>query len=196
MYLGKSVKEYSDKVKEIIDNKIKGREKIKKLVGECGIQCEQCFCLMSVHSKYERNIVDLKETIVIFVVWCMACKVWHALLPDFLLPHKHYSADEIEGVMIDSASSPLTEIEREASEPTVRRWIREIGHRVIKTVSILKALFRRLGQPISEVAITPSAPYNELEQILEMAPNPLNFSGNKLGLANIWLKSNDTPSHI
>jgi hypothetical protein len=118
------------------------------------------------------------------------------LLPDFLLPNKHYSGNEVESVIIDSATEPVNNIDTEASEPTVRRWIKQIGERIRQSVGILKRLFGRPGQAVSEVAIDPGAPYSELEQILEMAPSPIKCCGNKLGMANIWLGTNSPPAFI
>jgi hypothetical protein len=141
----------------------------------------------------------IKETgaqITIIVVWCSKCRVWHALLPDFLLPYKHYSGNEIESVIIDSAEEPIDHIETAASESTVRRWIKQIGTRITQAIGILKYLFRRSGHVVSEVAIDTGPGYSELEQILEMAPSSEKFSGNKLGLANIWLGTNAIAVYI
>jgi len=127
------------------------------------------------------------EKLRITVVWCRKCKKWHSLLPDFLLPNKHYSGNEVESVIIDSGSQAIDEIDTEASDSTVRRWIKQIGKRIRQAVSKLKYLFGKSGQVVSETAIDAGHCYSELEQILEMAPRPVKCSGNKLGLANIWL---------
>jgi hypothetical protein len=113
-----------------------------------------------------------------------------------LLPHKHYSGNEIEGVIIDSATEPAILIETAASESTVRRWIKQIGEMIKRAVGILKLLFGRNGQAVSEIAIDPGPCYGELEQILEMAPSCIKCSGNKLGLANMWLGTNAMPIYI
>ena len=113
------------------------------------------------------------------------------MLPDFLLPRKHYSGNEIESVIIDSETLPANQIETEASEATVKRWIKQIGERIKRAVSQLKYLFGRAGQAVSEAAIDAGHCYSELEQILDMAPQAVKYSGNKLGLANIWLGTNE-----
>jgi hypothetical protein len=151
---------------------------------------------MAQHSTYERGIKETRQRITITMVWCSECKKWHALLPDFLLPNKHYSGNEIESVIIDSASVPVNQIETEASEATVYRWIGQIGGRIRRAVGILKYLFWRAGQAVGEVAIDAGTAYSELEQVLEKAPSAVRYSGNKLGLANLWLGTNDIIEYI
>jgi hypothetical protein len=186
LFLGKNVKEYNKNSKEIIQG----------FVSSGALRCKLCLRPMTRHSSYERRIKEAGQKITITIVWCSKCKKWHALLPDFLLPQKHYGGDEIESVIIDSASVPVNQIETEASEVTVRRWISGIGERITRAVSILKHLFKGAGQSVSEAAIDPGAVYSELEQILEMAPKGVKYSGNKLGLANLWLGTNDIPAYI
>ena len=186
LYLGGNIKEYEVKSEEIIKGHITAGS----------IRCELCTDPMAVHSHYTRGIKETGERIAITVVWCRACEKWHALLPDFLLPYKHYSGNEIEGVIIDSATEPAILIETAASESTVRRWIKRVGGSIIGAVGKLKLLFGREGRAVSEIAIAPGPCYSELEQILEMAPSPIKCSGNKLGMANIWLGANVTAAYI
>jgi len=113
-----------------------------------------------------------------------------------LLSNKHYSGNEIEGVIIDSATEHVSRIETAASESTVRRWIKQVGTRIRQAVGILKLLFGCEGKAISEIAIDPGPCYSELEQVLEKAPYDVKFSGNKLGMANIWLGTNDMLAFI
>ena len=95
MYLGKDVKEYKKCGEEIINEQMKNGN----------IRCELCTRTINRHSSYERGIKESGEKIKIIMVWCDDCNHGHALLPDFLLPHKHYSGNEIESVMIDSVDS-------------------------------------------------------------------------------------------
>ena len=186
LYLGRSVKEYKEKSEELI----------KILLKENALQCELCIKPMKYHSSYTRRIKETGEELSIIIVRCRPCKNGHALLPDFLLPRKHYSGNEIESVLIESAAMAVDKIETEASEPTVRRWIKEINESVKKVCGIIKYLFKCAGEAISELKIRASTPYGELEQILEMAPKPQKSSGNKLGLANIWIGTNAIRAYI
>jgi hypothetical protein len=187
LFLGANVKEYGEKSDGYIET----------LFSEGRIRCECCARPMKRHSSYARGIRETGQTIKITIAGCRGCDIYHALLPDFLSPHKQYSADEIEGVMIDSQTMPTIQIETAASESTVRRWIAQIGGRIVGAVSILKHLFAKAGRAVSEIAIDPGGgAYSELEQMLAMAPMPARTSGNKLGLANIWLGSHDRKALI
>ncbi|MCL2853760.1 MAG: DUF6431 domain-containing protein [Defluviitaleaceae bacterium] len=184
LYLGSDIKEYIEKSEELI----------KQAIGRT--LCELCLRPMARHSSYPRGIKETGQKIEVTMVWCRKCKNWHALLPDFLLHQKHYSGNEIESVILDSATEPAKLIDTKASESTVRRWVRQISERIRQAVGILKYLFGRGGQAVSEVAIDAGLPYDELEQVLEMAPSTVKCSGNKLGLANMWLGTSSVPARI
>ena len=186
LFLGRSVKDY-------IAN---SDEMCKELLRNAAIQCEKCLEPMKRHSSYERGIKETGQKITIIMAWCGACKIYHALLPDFLLPKKHYSGNEIESVLIDSEREGIKEIETEASEATVRRWITEIGESVKRSVGKLKYLYKQMGKAINELLIEPGSPYSELEQVLEQAPAVIKSSGNKLGLANLWLGPSEMSAYI
>jgi len=180
LYLGRNVNEY-EKIH---------KERIRGLVGEGAITCGLCLLPMRLHSNYVRTIRETGQKLTIAVAWCRPCKNWDALLPDFLLKGKHYSGNEIESVIIDSATvAPVNQIEREASESTVRRWIRNVGERIKAAVGTLKGLFGCACHSASETAAGALSVYGTLEQALERAPSAKMYSGNKLGLANIWLCS-------
>jgi len=177
MFLGREVKEYGKKSLVII----------KQAINEGKLLCERCLRPMAVHSSYPRGIKETGEKIRITMVWCKKCRKWHAVLPDFLLPNKHYSANEIEGVIIDGETTPIEEIDTAASATTVKRWLKQVGESIIRAVAKLKYHFGRKGQAVSEVAVDDVYCYAQLEQLLEKAPKETKTCGNKLGLANICL---------
>jgi len=186
MYLGRDVKEYKEKSEKVI----------KQALSEGKIQCELCLKQMRYHSSYIRSIKETGQKLKIIIVWCSKCEKWHSLYPDFLLVYKHYGGNEIESVIIDSETLAVEEIDTDASYATVKRWIKQIGERIKQAVSKLKYLFGRTGRVISETVINAGFCYSELEQVLEMAPNAIEYSGNKLGLANIWLGTDKVAVYI
>jgi len=186
MYLGHEVKEYEKKSAEIIERAIRDGK----------IRCEKCLEPMTVHSHYPRRIKETGEWLTITVVWCRKCRKWHALLPDFLQPHKHYSGEEIEGVIIDGGTMPVSQIDTEASESTVRRWLLQVGERIKQAVGKLKYHFGGDRRAVSEAAIDAGYCFNELEQVLQMAPAKVKYSGSKLGLGNIWLSTCGVAAYI
>jgi hypothetical protein len=186
MFLGREIKEYEEKSAEIIERTIKKGD----------IRCELCLRPMAVHSNYVRGIKETGDRITITMVWCRKCRKWHALLPDFLLPRKHYSGNEIESVIIDGGTMSVSQIDTEASESTVRRWLNQIGERIKQAVGKLKYRFGHKGRSVSEVAIDTGYCFDELEQVLEIAPSKAKCCGNKLGLANIWLGTCGVTAYI
>ena len=186
LFLGRNVKEYESCQEE----------KIAQLLNAGNFRCELCSRQMTAHSNYPRGIRETGQKITITMVWCRKCRKWHALLPDFLLPNKHYSGNEIESVIIDSASEPVKLIDSAASESTVRRWINLVGKKINRAINILKYMFGLAGRAVSEAALYTGSVYSELEQILDMAPSIEKYSGNKLGLANLWLGTNGRGVYI
>jgi hypothetical protein len=186
LYLGSGIKEYKSESDGII----------KRLISGGSLPCEKCLKPLKLHSTYQRGIKETGQEIMITMVHCGQCKIYHALLPDFLLPNKHYGANEIEGVVIDGQTEPVSRIDTAASESTVRRWLAQIGTKLRQAAGILRYLFGGRGRVLNETAITPGPAYHELEQLLGLAPYQIKYSGNKLGLANIWLGTNTPPMHI
>jgi len=187
LYLGRDIKDYSEKSTKIIQQKI----------SEKALLCRLCLRPMTRHSSYRRGVKETGQQIEITMVWCRKCKKYHALLPDFLLRNKHYSGNEIESVILDSDTvKQALWIETSASEGTVRRWVKQVGDSITMAISMLKYLFGQAGRALCETAIDAGTAYDELEQILEMAPQALEYSGNKLGLANIWLGTGGTAAYI
>jgi hypothetical protein len=151
--------------------------------------CEECRRALKINTSYVRKIKESGESLTIRVLRCTCGAKGHALLPDFLLPHKHYSANEIESVIIDAKDTAVSDIETEASEATIRRWLTQIGERITGAVSVIKAIFIKIGDAVSEIHCGEAeCGYDELEILLGYARRRLKSSGNKLGLANLWLE--------
>ena len=81
---------------------------------------------MVVHDKYPRTIKETGDQISVYRLICYQCKSTVAVLPDFLLPYKQFSAGEIEAVLIDSGSMSVYDIDTDASVYTVRLWLKSL----------------------------------------------------------------------
>jgi hypothetical protein len=101
-------------------------------------------------------------------------------------------------VLIDSKDLAVKDIETQASESTVRRWIKGVGDNVKRAVSILKSIFLEMGKKVSEIQLEAGFCYDELEQMMDIAPEAVTvkYSGNKLGWANLWLSRHNRRSYI
>lgn len=56
---------------------------------------------------------------------CISCGSMHRELPDYLLPHKHYEFEIINGVISGMITPYDLEYEDYPCEMTVKRWINE-----------------------------------------------------------------------
>ena len=171
-HLGTNVKEYQEKHQEILQG--------------LNIFCQDhLFAKMCPHAQYKRTIKETEEKIWIQRLICHICRKTESILPDFLQPHKHYSANEIESVIIQAETTCVYDIETAVSTYTVRRWIKTVRDKVATSVSLLKSLLleKELKIPneieLGELSI--------LEQIKLLAQHlgKVHNSGNLLGLADI-----------
>ena len=62
------------------------------------------------------------ETTVLQRLQCKQCKYVHRVLPDDILPYKHYERDVIEGVQEGLIDSNVLGFEDYPCEMTMKRW--------------------------------------------------------------------------
>jgi hypothetical protein len=116
------------------------------------VVCALCKGSLKYHNCYPRHILD--ELSSRYSGWiaqmhCVACGVYPALIPDFIMPHKHYEAGVIEKVIAQSERGSNIEKFGDCSADisTMRRWIRQFKERGARAVgwllSILLALHER-----------------------------------------------------
>lgn len=180
-YLGTNVKEY--------------REKARDLLADLGICCpKHPEKPMAFHDTYLRTIKETSEKISIHRLICHICHSTKAVLPDFLFPYKHYSADEIEFVVMKREKRiSVYDIDTSASICTVRRWLGEMRKKATAWISKLKSLaIERFACPISEAALYDLTLIEQIEHISQKLPK-IKFSGNLLGYAALYTQSLAAP---
>jgi hypothetical protein len=144
---------------------------------------------MAVHDSYPRTIKETGEKIRIYRLICYECNDTIAVLPDFLMPYKQYSANEIEAVIIDAETTGVYDIETKASVYTVRRWIKTIGDQITEWISKFKALIiKTTGKTVSEIILLGLTPTEQLKTLSEYLPK-IKTCGNILGFACIYIFS-------
>ena len=176
-YLGSTINEYIVKALFILE--------------ALEFYCPVCGEKMSYHAKYPRHIKDKKATIWIYRYKCKrkGCNTTKAILPDFLIPYKQYSGDEIESVLLDSVEKKPEDIDNtSASIATIRRWIHEYKDTTKTWISHLKSIYlTQTGRIISEIKL--NCPYMEqLSIILEHLP-AIKTCGNIMGAAMIYISA-------
>jgi len=173
-YLGKTINDY---MKNAID-----------LLNALVFYCPVCGEKMGYHCSYPRQIKENGVTIRINRLICQntTCNKTQAVLPDFVAPYKHYSANEIESVLLDSIDTEPESIDTPASIATVRRWLNDYETKTTDWISNLKAiLLSQTGKLISELRFNGHF-MDHLALILEELP-PIKKSGNVLGAALIYI---------
>ena len=164
--------------------------KVGELLREGAIICTLCGGPLIIHGCYPRQIVD--EYRKIHKGWiaqgrCVACKKYPALIPDFIMPQKHY-----EGAVIEAAISKAEEEESlrlnesPADDSTVRRWINEFKERGARAVGWLRSkLFIAYGVHISTLEMQSKKLLKQLAS-LALKLHALG-SGGVIGSVNIIL---------
>ncbi|MDR0287151.1 MAG: DUF6431 domain-containing protein [Clostridiales bacterium] len=71
-----------------------------------------------------------KFNIGIVQVYCESCDKTHAIIPDFLMPYKHYTTNTVE----TAVSSDIGDIDCTADNSTIYRWHKQFKKRGAKAV--------------------------------------------------------------
>ena len=176
-YLGSTVNEYGEN----------GKAMLAALQVRCANHPSE---IMAFHDTYTRKIKETGDKVVIHILICHTCRKTSAVLPDFLLPNKHYSANEIESVIMQAADGVgVYDIDTPASVPTIRRWLGEMTDadgKLQAWVSGLKTLAIDKGCAISEIIMAELPLIEQLGKFVHALPK-IRFSGNLLGFAGIYL---------
>lgn len=53
---------------------------------------------------------------------CKDCKSWHRVLPNYLIPYKHYPKEVIKGFVEGTLTNDILEFEDYPVDITVKRW--------------------------------------------------------------------------
>jgi len=175
-YLGKNISEY--------------RKNALRILCSSNPCCPVCGNKMKYYSFYKRHvhIGKIVEWIKIYRFECTVCNRTHAIIPDFISPRKHYSACDIELTLRDAQdSTPVDEIETEASVSTVKRWVMEFRGKVNQAVGTLRSLLYTLfNKTIGEISLFGLQSFELISKILQEFPTIEN-SGLVIGESNIWL---------
>ena len=84
--------------------------------------CSRCLGELRPRDTKVRKVIDADGKIYVYHLRrlkCRNCGASHVELPDFIVPHKHYTRRAIEMALNDTNSSCLAE------NSTINRWIKE-----------------------------------------------------------------------
>jgi hypothetical protein len=100
---------------------------------------------------------------------CDACKKYPALIPEFIMPHKHYKAEVIEGVIAESEEGKAIEHlgGYAADISTMRRWVRQFRVRGIRAVGwLISTLLTAYERHISSLKLRNITLQKQLARLL------------------------------
>ena len=124
---------------------------VGRLLRRGGVVCSLCGGSLCFHGCYPRHVKDgagERHNGWVAQGYCGTCKKYPALIPDFVMPHKHYGVAVIEAA--------ISEVEEDgglrlsgcpADESTIRRWANQFKERGAQAVgwllSILCSVYER-----------------------------------------------------
>jgi hypothetical protein len=122
------------------------------------IKCAKCNGLLKVHGCYRRHVMDgegKRRDGWIAQGCCVACKKYPTLIPDFIMPYKHYEAAVIEAAISeDEEKCEAGSSESPADESTIQRWVRQFRERGTEAVGRMQSIIYRVqGRHISILKI-------------------------------------------
>jgi hypothetical protein len=152
--------------------------------------CARCGGPLAVHGCYPRHILDeygARHDGWIAQGCCEACKKYPSLIPDFIIPYKHYEAAVIE--------SAISKVEAEgrirlgdcpAAGSTVWRWVNQFEERGALAVGCLLAiLYTVYGLHISALELQDRSLLKQLARLTREIPIP--EAGGVIGRVNVIL---------
>ena len=89
------------------------------------MKCKKCKKSINHYDYVKRNIrIENGEKIKILVErqYCKECKYYKRILPEYVLPYKHYRKDIIYGFITNKLNGNMLEYEDYPSESTIKRW--------------------------------------------------------------------------
>jgi len=139
--------------------------------------CAQCGGPMTVHDCYPRHILDEHGTR--HDGWvaqgcCITCKKYPSLIPDFIMPYKHYEAAVIEAAILKvEEEGRLRLIDCPAAGSTVWRWVNQFEERGALAVGCLLAiLYTVYGLHISALELVDQGLLKQLARLAREFPVP------------------------
>jgi hypothetical protein len=113
------------------------------------VLCAFCYGQLKFHGSYRRYLKDeesIREKGWVAQVHCEACDTYPALIPEFIMPYKHYSAEVIEGVIAESERGKNVEhLDGCAADvSTMRRWVRQFKERGARAIGWLLSILLKL----------------------------------------------------
>jgi hypothetical protein len=154
------------------------------------IVCPICGGPLKVHGIHARHVIDGYGTR--HDGWaaqarCRACNKYPTLIPEFIMPYKHYTAEVIEAVLWErEEAGGLGLSSCPADGSTMQRWVAQFNRRGAMAVGwLLSILYTVFGQHLSALELQGKGAMEQLARITQALPNP--GAAGVVGKANVIL---------
>ncbi|MCD8380099.1 MAG: DUF6431 domain-containing protein [Lachnospiraceae bacterium] len=118
-------------------------------VVNCGFLpcCPNCGCELryrDLRKRIRRREGGVKERLIIRRLRCKGCRTYHNELPDCLVPHKHYDAETISGVLDGVIKPTDADSEDYPCLQTMLRWLNWLNF----NLSLMEESLRRASRSV------------------------------------------------
>jgi hypothetical protein len=154
------------------------------------VLCPRCHGPFKFHGTHSRHILDEdgeRHDGWVAQCCCATCKKYPSLIPEFIMPYKHY-----EAAVIESAISRVEEeggirlIDCPAAGSTVWRWVSQFRERGALAVGwLLAILYTLYGEHQSALELVDQGLLKQLARLARKFPFP--GSGSIIGRVNVIL---------
>jgi transposase-like protein len=179
-FLGSSVKEYLN----IFLHKL----------AQMKLHCPICGSALVGYGMYLRKIKTTagKVEFPIARYYCSECKRTHAIIPDFILPYKHYPAKVIEEAVEDVVEKRISPeyAEGEQDISTTKRWVKTFKLLSSEISGTLESIAFRLYGKTSSIVGEIGSCFSRLKTVLKLLPDILSCC--LFGKINTWLTVENT----
>ena len=163
---------------------------VTKMVRRGVVLCALCGGLFSIHGCYQRHILDENDDRHdgwIVQCCCDNCKKYPSLIPDFIMPYKHYEAAVIEAAVAKvEEEGGIRLADCPAAGSTVWRWVSQFRKRGALAVGwLLAILYTFYGEYLSALELQDKGLLKQLARLARKFPVP-GFGG-IIGRVNVIL---------
>jgi hypothetical protein len=156
------------------------RDEVVKMIQEM-LRCNELVCpwcrkALVFHGSHERHCLDEggnRHDGWLGQCCCKECGKYPTIIPDFLMPHKHYETNVIEDTVMDPEEDELFLVDCPAEDSTIRRWLGQWQKRGPRAVGWLQSLlFRMFGRQLGLLGWDEQNIRRQLKRLLKELGQP------------------------
>jgi hypothetical protein len=151
-------------------------ETARKMVCFGYILCPKCYWKLVLHCSYGRHVKDSlgkRHDGWVAQGHCVNCNSYPSIIPDFIMPYKHYMGEVIEAVIMVQEEGGQSLSDCHADETTIRRWHNQFKERGMLAAGwLLALLFNVYGCFVSVLEQQNMGPLKRLAYLVQQIPAP------------------------